>query len=909
VATDIEKIKNSFVIVDGTSYIFRAFYAIKNLTNRDGIPTNAVYGFTSMLLKTIEQLSPKKIIIALDSKGPTFRKEFYNNYKANRPPPPIELKGQIPWIKEVIEALNIKMIEIPGFEADDIIATLVKKLKEKNETTVIISSDKDLMQLIDDNTFMYDSMRDKLFSAKEVKDKFGVGPEKIEELLTLSGDSVDNIPGIPGVGPKTAAKFLNEFGSIKEIYNNLDQLSERFKNKFMDNKENIEISNYLVKLKYDLNISIDTEETDTIIPNKEKLKEIFEKLNFQKLAENFKINNFDKEIVKNSKEISFNNYKTLFTINEIDNELKECFKTGEISIDLETTSLNAMTAEIVGISFACKEGEGRYIPLTHSYIGVKQQPNLNETINVIKKYLENPDIKIIGQNIKYDMLIFKNYGINIKSVYHDTIIASYILNPERYSHKLDDLSKEYLNHNMISYKEITGTGKKQINFRNVDIDIASKYSAEDSDITLRLSHILEKELKENNMTELFHNIELPLISVLLNMEYKGVLIDTKILGKLSVDFGNELEKLKKKIFDFADGEFNINSPKQLGIILFEKLKLKPRKGKVKTTKTGQYSTNEKILTELAKDYELPRLILRYRSISKLKSTYIDSLPLLINRKTGRIHTTFNQTATATGRLSSSDPNLQNIPIREREGREIRKAFIATNGYKLISADYSQVELRVLAHLSQDENLIELFNKDSDIHRETASKIFDVSPEDVDDDMRRKAKVINFGIVYGMGAHRLSNELNIPHKEAKEYIEKFFTRFPGIKTFMDKIVEDSVKTGFVETILGRKRFIKDINNTNKMVQQQAVRVAVNTPIQGSAADIIKKAMLDIQQFIDTNNIPVNMIIQIHDELLFEIKEEYIEQFLPVIKKKMENVISLRVPLLVDIGLGDNWETAH
>ncbi len=897
-------IRNRFAIIDGSSYIFRAYYAIRGLSNSKGLPTNAIFGFTNMLIKTIKDLEPEYLVVTFDSKAPTFRSDIYEKYKANRPPPPPDLEEQIKWIRKILDAWGIKVIEMPGYEADDIIATIVKKLKTKGIESVIVSGDKDLMQLIDDETVMYDSMKDKIYEPQDVVEKFGVKPEQMLDFLAMAGDSIDNIPGIPGVGPKTASSLLKQYGSIEGIYEHIEELKPRLREKFLEHKEQLSISRELVRLKDDLPVEMDNLEDFRIPePDRERLREIFMELEFNKLLE-------DLNLASEKKEEPELTYRTLYTIKEIEEELQRAKETGELAFDLETTSLDPITAEIVGISFSYRENLAFYIPTGHNYLGVETQPDLRKVLETFKPYLEDDKTGVIGHNIKYDYEVIKKYGVDLKNIRHDTMIASYLLNPEKFSHKLDNLSLEYLGHRMIKYGEVTGKGKNQKNFSQVDIQTATTYSAEDSDITLKLAHILEKKLKEDNLWDLYQSIEIPLVKVLAAMELKGVLVDTEHLKNLSRMFERELRSLEEKIFTIAGENFNINSPRQLGYIMFEKLKFKmPGNKKIKKTRTGQYSTGEEILKELATVYELPRLILRYRSLSKLKSTYVDALPRMINPVTGRIHTSFNQTVTATGRLSSSDPNLQNIPVRDNEGREIRTAFIAPPGYKLLSSDYSQIELRIMAHLSEDPELIEAFREGKDIHTETACRIFGITPEEVTPDLRRRAKVINFGVIYGMTPHGLSKELGISHREAKEYIDNYFNKFRGVREFIEKTIREAEEKGYVTTIMGRRRYIPDIRSKNPLQRQLAVRTAINTPVQGSAADIIKLTMINIHGKLGDDNPSASMLMQIHDELVFEVRAEDTERIARMIREEMENVVELKVPLKVDIGIGNNWAEAH
>ena len=883
-------------LIDGSSYIYRAFYAIRQyLSNSKGLPTNAVFGFSNMLLKVLKEEKPDYLAIAFDPRGKTFRHEEYKEYKAQRPDMPEDLVPQIPYIHKLVDAFNIPIIMKEGYEADDFIGTVAKRAREKGFTVTIISGDKDLLQLVEKGIVVKDTMKDKTYDSDAVKERFGVGPSSLVEVMALMGDKIDNIPGVPGVGEKTAVELIKEFESIDNLYKNLPKVKrEKLRQNLDIHREEAELSRRLCTIDIDMPVEIDLEELKLKEVNEKELVNLFKELGFSKLLREFTV----------KKEVSKKEYQSISDKDTFDELITKLKNAKEFAIDLETTHKEPMRADIVGLSFSFKENEAFYIPVAHEYAGAPEQLGREKVLSSLKPLLEDAAIKKSGQNIKYEILVLGNAGIDLKGVSFDTMLASYLINPSRRQHNLEEIALEYLDYKMTTYKEVVGTGKKEIGFQEVDIETATNYSGEDADITFTLSAILSPMLKEKGLDKLFSEVELPLVNVLAEIERNGVRIDVDCLQEMSKSIAVKLDELNSTIYSLAGREFNINSPIQLREILFDELKLTP----LKKTKTG-YSTDVNVLEQLALQHELPAQMLNFRQLSKLKSTYVDALPLLINPKTGRIHTSFNQTVAATGRLSSSGPNLQNIPIRTELGREMRKAFIADKGNLLLSADYSQIELRLLAHLSGDEALILAFQKGEDIHTSTARDIFGVFPEMVTSDMRRVAKAVNFGIIYGISPFGLSRELGIPQKESREYIDGYFARYPKVKEYMENTKKKAYEKGYTTTILNRRRYIPELEAKNKNVREFGERTAINTPVQGSAADLIKVAMINIHNKIKEKNLKTKMILQVHDELVFEVKESEMEQVRKFVKKEMEGVMELKVPVVVDINIGRNWNEAH
>ncbi len=922
---------NPLVLVDGSSYLFRAYHSPPHLTNAEGMPTGAVYGVINMLKSLITQYGPSHIAVIFDAKGPTFRNEMYAEYKAHRPPMPDDLRDQIQPLHDIIRAMGLPLISIPGVEADDVIGTLAKQASAEGRPVLISTGDKDMAQLVDENVTLINTMTDTILDPEGVKEKFGVPPELIIDFLALMGDSADNIPGIPGVGEKTALAMLQGIGSIETIYADLDKLatlkfrgSKTMAKKLTEHQASAEISYALatIKLDVDTGISLDdlaVQETDT-----DQLVDLYKMLGFKRWLAALldgadatkhassgtkKANSkADSKGDKNSgANIDRSRYETILTLSDFERWLEKLQNADLFALDTETTSLNYMQAELVGLSFAVNEGEAAYLPVAHDYLDAPEQLDRDLVLQRLKPLLEDADAKKVGQNLKYDASVLANYGIKLAGIAFDTMLESYVHNSVATRHNMDSLAEQYLNHTTISFEEIAGKGKKQLTFNQIELDKASPYAAEDADITLRLHNVLWPKLQqEPKLVKLFEEIELPLVSILSDVERQGVLIDKTKLQAQSAELAARMQALEEEAFEIAGQPFNLSSPKQLQEILFVKMELPV----IKKTPKGAPSTAEEVLQELALDYPLPKRILEYRSLSKLKSTYTDKLPTLIEPKTGRVHTSYHQAVTATGRLSSSDPNLQNIPVRAGEGRRIRQAFIPEAGYKYVAVDYSQIELRIMAHLSQDKGLLTAFSEGLDIHRATASEVFSVDLDSVTNDQRRNAKAINFGLIYGMSAFGLGRQLNIPQKEAKAYMERYFERYPGVLEYMDETRQQAKEKGYVETLSGRRLYLPEIKARNKMRQMAAERAAINAPMQGTASDIIKKAMIDVATWIETlETDSIRMLMQVHDELVFEIKAEYVDQYVPKIQTLMSEAMALDVPLIADAGIGDNWDEAH
>lgn len=884
----------SFYIIDGNSYIYRAFYAIRGLSNSSGLPTNAVFGFANMLMKVIKEKVPDLLAIVFDPKGPTRRHLEFKEYKAHRPPMPRDLVPQVPYIHRLVEAFRIPVYVVEGQEADDVIATLACKAEADGLDVTIVTGDKDILQLAGNRIRVYDTLKEKIYGPEEVKERFGVPPERVIEVMGLMGDSTDNIPGVPGIGEKTAKELASQYGTIENLLAHVQEIKKpRLRESLLENAHLARMSRDLALLRSDVPLDMDYEKLALKPPDNIVLLALLKELEFTTLL---------KYAAPEPGEAG--KYRTVLDEAAFNEMLQELSSAEEISFDTETTSLDPMRAELVGMSFSVQPQHGWYLPLGHDYIGVPRQLSRDYALPRLKPVLEDPRIKKIGQNVKYDLLVLRRCGIAVQGVAFDTMIASYLLNPGKPSHSLDSIALEYLNYKTMTYEEVTGTGKKQIGFSEVDVDIAARYSGEDADIALRLKHKLAPLLLEHDLDRLFREIEMPLMSVLAEMERVGVKIDAGFLGAMSVKLAAEIAALERDIYELAGAEFNINSPKQLADVLFGKLGLTP----VKRTKTG-FSTNVDVLEELARVHPLPAEILKYRTLAKLKSTYIDALPLMINPETGRLHTSLNQTVTATGRLSSSEPNLQNIPIRTEVGREIRRAFIADPGSSLLSADYSQIELRVLAHLSGDPALIRTFQDDEDVHTRTASEVFGLPPEEITSEMRRKAKAVNFGIIYGISAFGLAQDIGVSNTEAKRYIESYFARYPRVREFLDRTIDDAKKKGYVTTLFGRRRFIPEIASSTAAVRSFGERTAVNTPIQGTAADLIKLAMIRIQARLGKEGLKSAMILQVHDELVFEAPDIELEPLKRLVREEMEGVIALSIPIKVDMGAGKNWDEAH
>ena len=884
-------------LIDGSGYIHRAYHAVRHLSTSQGLPTNATFGFTNMLLKLLSEHNPEYVAMTFDTKGPTFRHEIYDAYKANRPAMPEDLAAQIPYIKQVVEGMNIPSMELQGYEADDIIGTLALAADKKGFSVVMVTGDKDFRQLVSARTSIWDPMKDRTIDYASLKKDFGLEPSQLVDVMALSGDASDNIPGVPGVGEKTALQLIKTFGSMEALFQNLEKVTKK---KVRENLTSFQhqavLSRRLVAINTQVPLSAEPSSFKVSAPNRERLAGLFKVLEFRRLQEIFPVKT----------DLSKKDYRPILDDKALKSLIHELKKAKIFAVDLETTAKNPMQASIVGVSFSHRQNEAVYIPLRHSEQNAGTQLEAEQTLAQLKPLLEDPRLAKVGQNIKYDWIVLKRSGIELKGVVFDTMVASYLLNPTRRAHNLETIAAEYLDHKMITYKEVTSGAQGDKGFQNVPIADAVPYACEDADITLMAYKVLEPGLREGGFESLFNEVEMPLTGVLVDMEMSGIRVDKARLQSISKDFERQLHQIQERIYAVAGEEFNIQSHQQLGRILFEKLKLPIQK---KTKKKTGYSTDVEVLTTLSLEHELPALVLQYRSLAKLKSTYTDALVHLIHPQTHRIHTSYNQTVTATGRLSSSDPNLQNIPVRTEEGRKVRAAFVPKKGWAMLSADYSQIELRLLAHYSQDPILIEAFQEDQDIHTRTAAEVFQLFPSMITHEMRRQAKVINFGIIYGMGPFRLARELGISHKMAKTYIDHYFVTYKGVKRFIDETIEEARKVGRVTTLLGRHRQLPDILSTNRTAREFAERTAVNTPLQGTAADLIKLAMIRIHQALDQEDLKAKMLLQVHDELVFEIPPEELEKVEQLVKSIMEGAYELRVPLKVDINAGKNWAEAH
>ncbi|EGN76022.1 DNA polymerase I [Idiomarina sp. A28L] len=939
--------KQPFILVDGSSYLFRAFYAPPHLTNSAGEPTGAIYGVVNMLRSLLKQFEPTHMAVVFDAKGGTFRNEMYAEYKANRPPMPDDLRSQIEPLHNIIRAMGLPLISIEGVEADDVIGTLAQQAAEEGRTCLISTGDKDMAQLVNEHVILINTMTSTVLDEAAVPEKYGVRPDQMIDFLALMGDSSDNIPGLPGVGEKTALKMLEGMGSIAAMIENPDKLAElsfrgakSMPDKVREHKDILLLSQALATIKLDVEMELLPEQLTLNEPNDEELAKLYKECEFRRwLSEllergeeapehkgKVKHSGGQAELFEGGKQISqdsaaeavdistsqidTNNYATI-TDQEVFSQWLDRLNAAEyFAIDTETTSLDYMEAELVGISFAVAPGEAAYIPLMHQDLDGPQQLERDWVLAELKPLLEDTSPKKIGQNIKYDMHVFRRYDIHLRGVLNDTMLASYVLNSTSSRHDMDTLSLTHLGHKTIAYTDVAGKGAKQKRFDEVPISQAAPYAAEDADITLRLHEVLWPRVKaEGRLQEVLKEIELPLIPVLAMMERRGVKIDPDQLAKQSAEITKELAEIEKEAFEIAGDPFNLNSTKQLQVILFEQLGLPVKK---KTPK-GAPSTAEEVLQELALDYPLPELILRHRGMAKLKSTYTDKLPRMIKAATGRIHTSYHQAVTATGRLSSTDPNLQNIPIRNEAGRRVRKAFVAPDGYKIVAIDYSQIELRIMAHISQSSGLVEAFARGRDIHKATAAEVFGVALDDVTSEQRRRAKAVNFGLIYGMSAFGLARQLNVPQKDAQHYMNVYFERFPGVQEYMERTRESAAKHGYVETICGRRLYLPEINAGNGMRRKAAERAAINAPMQGSAADIIKKAMLDVAAWLkNPENVAegdVFLTMQVHDELVFEIREEKVDTYVKLLTNVMEQAVKLDVPLIAEAGVGDNWDEAH
>ena len=890
-------------LIDGSSYLYRAFHAMPPLTTSTGLPTGAVKGVTNML-RNLRNENPNSHYLAIfDAKGKNFRHSIYKDYKANRPPMPPELREQLAPLKSICNAMGMPVVEIPDVEADDVIATLAVMGAQRGIPMIISSLDKDLMQLVEDPLVkMVNTMNNKVYDVAGVQEKFGVQPDQIIDYLALVGDTSDNIPGVPKVGPKTAVKWLNEFKDLEGITQNAENFPGVVGQNLRDSIQDLDRNVELVTLKKDVDLSVSLDELLAATENQEELNKLFTSLEFKNWIKSSDGRSTDAPISSApSKE-----YETVLSDKALKTWAEKLNKCSAFAIDTETSSLDTMTADLLGISLSCEEGEGCYIPIQHSYEGMPEQLSLSIIVKTLGEAISQNQTKLVGQNLKFDLPILNRHGIKVTEFLGDTMLMSYVLNSTGTRHGLDRMALHYLQYQPMKYEEVAGSASKQINFAQVEIPAATFYAAEDADITFRLFNLLDKKLqKEPKLINLLKTLEYPMLKSLLRVETNGAKINTNMLAEYSKELGLKIDKLSKTAFRMAGEEFNMDSPKQLVEILYNKLELPV----LKKTPKGQPSTNEDTLQRLAEEYELPKVIIQYRGLAKLKSTYTDSLINIQHPDTKRIHTSYQQAVTSTGRLSSTEPNLQNIPIKTAEGRKIREAFVAEKGNVLISADYSQIELRIMAHLSGDKNLTHAFNNNIDVHSATASEIFDVPLEEITTDHRRSAKAINFGLIYGMSAFGLTRQLGIPRHEAQAYLDTYFERYTGVREYMDSTKELAKQNLYVETILGRKLHVTEINASNGLRRQAAERAAINAPLQGSAADIIKKAMIDVDEWIGKDNLNIKMIMQVHDELIFEVKKDFAEEALANVISLMEKAVKLDIPLIVDANQGSNWNEAH
>ncbi|MDN2660283.1 DNA polymerase I [Neptunomonas sp. CHC150] len=917
------------ILVDGSSYLYRAFFASQqaDLRTSDGVPSGAVRVVTSMLRSLINQYPKSRIAVVFDAKGKTFRDEIFAEYKAQRPSMPDDLRVQVEPIHDIIRAMGLPLIVEDNVEADDVIGTMAMMATEQGCETLISTGDKDMAQLVNEHVTLINTMNNTVMDVAGVEEKFGIPPHLIIDFLALMGDKVDNIPGVPGVGEKTALALLQGIGSIKEIYENLDKIadlsfrgSKTMAKKLEENREAADLSYLLATIKLDVPLDFTLEDIKHPAPDNEKLLALFKQFEFKSWV---------REIEEGGTAPGLNsgatsatpaeagepaapvapavlNYEVITDQARLDEWLERLADSDLFAFDTETDNLDYMIANLVGVSFAITAGEAAYVPVAHDYVGAPDQLDRDSVLAQLKPLLENADLKKVGQHIKYDMNVLARYDIHLQGVEFDTMLESYVLNSTATRHDMGSLAEKYLGGSTVSFEDIAGKGKKQLTFNQIDLEQAGPYAAEDADITLRLHQALRPQLEATGkLASVFDDIEKPLISVLSKVERNGAYVDATLLGKQSIEIDERLKELEAQAHEMAGGPFNLASTKQLQEVLFEKMQLPVKK---KTPK-GVPSTAEEVLQELALDYPLPKLLLEHRSLSKLKSTYTDKLPLMINGATGRIHTSYHQAITATGRLSSTDPNLQNIPIRSAEGRRIRQAFVAPEGYQIVAADYSQIELRIMAHLSDDAGLLSAFSHGEDVHKATASQVFNTPIEEVTIDQRRSAKAINFGLIYGMSAFGLAKQLGIGRNEAKEYIEYYFATYPGVQNYMEETREQAKAQGYVETVFGRRLYLPAINASNAIARQAAERTAINAPMQGSAADIIKRAMVQVDRWLQDGEYDARMIMQVHDELVFEVKTEQVEQFKQAVVEKMQKAATLKVPLIVEAGQGENWDQAH
>ena len=900
--------KNNYqvVLVDGSSYLFRAYHALPQLVSSKGQATGAVKGVISMIRKLIAEYPDSHIAVVFDAKGKSFRNEIYKDYKANRPPMPDELRSQIEPIHNIIRLMGLPILVVDHVEADDVIGTLATQATAKKMDVLVSTGDKDMAQLVTPHVTLINTMTDTLMDGPGVEEKFGVRADQIIDYLALVGDTSDNIPGVPKCGPKTAVKWLQAFESLNGVMSNAESVKGKVGEYLRDSLEFLPMSYKLATIKKDLELEYSVDELAPSEPDSDGLLAIFTELEFRPWVNEI---NSDASADTNESPLTptvVTEYETVFDETQLDIWLEKLAKADAFAFDTETTSIDYMEAKLVGLSFCCEAGKAAYVPMAHNYIGAPVQLSMELVLSKIRLLLENPEKTIIGQNLKYDISVMARHGVSIKAKVIDTMLESYVLNSVASRHNMDDLALNYLGLSTVHFEDIAGKGAKQLTFNQIELDKAGHYAAEDADITFRLHQVLWPRLQaEGRLASVYQDIEIPLVPILSDVERGGVLLDEEQLKLQSRELEKRLHELEQEAYGLAGEEFNLGSPKQLQQIFFEKLGLPV----IKKTPKGQPSTAEPVLQELALDYPLPKVIMEYRGLSKLKSTYTDQLPKQIAQSTGRIHTSYHQAVTATGRLSSSDPNLQNIPIRTQEGRRVRRAFIAPEGYKIMAADYSQIELRIMAHLSQDKGLIHAFKNGLDIHKATAAEVFGGTVSDVSDDHRRSAKAINFGLIYGMSAFGLSRQLNISRGAAQDYIDLYFNRYPGVKDYMDRTRALAADQGYVETIFGRRLYLPEIRASNFQRRQAAERTAINAPMQGTAADIIKKAMITVHGWLASSNLDTRMTMQVHDELVLEVPEGNVQEVASGVEKLMSGAAELCIPLVVEAGVGDNWDEAH
>jgi len=894
-----------FILVDGSSYLYRAYHALPPLSNSKGDPTGAVVGVTNMLRKLLDDYDPEHIAVVFDAPGKTFRDELFEAYKANRPPMPDDLVSQIEPLHRIVRGLGLPLLIVEGVEADDVIGTLARQAAEQGMATLISTGDKDMAQLVDDRVTLVNTMTNTRLDREGVVEKFGIPPERIVDYLALVGDASDNIPGVPKVGPKTAAKWLTQYGSLDEIIAHADEIKGKVGESLRENLDQLRLSRELATIRINLDLEWRPEDLTRTGPDEAALRELYGWLESRRLLAT--LGDGGNEADASSRIGDDDHYDTVLDATALERWIERLEKAALFAFDTETTSLDYMQADLVGLSFSVEPHEAAYVPLDHNYPGAPVQLEREAVLERLRPLLESNDRKKVGQNLKYDMSILARHGIKLRGIAFDTMLESYVLDSTATRHDMDSLAQKYLGHTTIKFEEVAGKGAKQITFDQIPLEQAAPYAAEDADITLRLHQALWPKLQqEGRLAVVFLDIEMPLVPVLSRMERQGVRIDREMLARQGKELAERLHALEQQAYEVAGHPFNIGSPKQIGQILFEEMGLPV----VSKTPKGAPSTAESVLQELAdRGFELPALILRHRGLAKLKSTYVDKLPEMIDADTGRVHTSYHQAVAATGRLSSSDPNLQNIPVRTEEGRRIRQAFVPEPGWRMLAADYSQIELRIMAHLSGDEALLRAFEQGLDIHRATAGEVFGVPPDQVSDDQRRSAKAINFGLMYGMSAFGLARQLGIERDTAQAYIDLYFERYPGVRRFMEEIREQARKQGYVETVFGRRLHLAEINARNGQRRAAAERTAINAPMQGTAADIIKRAMIRLDEWIREGQDGVRMIMQVHDELVFEVRPDVLKAAEQEIHRRMEGAADLKVPLVVDLGVGDNWDQAH